>query len=236
MEYALSILMPFVSLLVGYILSGIPTAIIVGKVFFNQDPRQYGSHNPGGTNATRLWGKKVGYTVIALDMIKSIVPFWIMFIVYSFTPLKTIMFNDAIQWGIWMTALGSVLGHCYSIFLKFKGGKGVSTYIGSLGSSSWLQLIIGLVDFLGLLFWKKIVGLSSICMSLIAMLISWIMYFISFNPNCFETVSNLFIFNPDLININIAYPIIVSLMTLIVILRHKENIKRIVELHRSKDK
>ena len=73
-------------LFLGYIFGSIPTSIVIGKVFFHQDPRDYGSKNAGGTNSGRLWGKKVGFIVIVLDMIKTIAPIWICWAILTFVP------------------------------------------------------------------------------------------------------------------------------------------------------
>ena len=227
----LKILMPICALLFGYLIGGIPTSIIIGKVFYKQDPREFGSHNPGGTNATRLWGKKVGFTIIAIDMFKSLLPTWVAILVFRLTDLnlESVMGNEAIMWGIWLAALGSVLGHCFSIYLKFTGGKGVSTYIGSLGTTNLFQLFVGLGTFLGTLFSKRMVSLASIVMSTIACLISWIMYFV-FNTgdsSVQNIINSMFIISPSIINMTVAYPVVVTLMTVVLIGRHWQNIERI---------
>lgn len=227
----LDILMPFVTLIFAYLVGGIPTSIIVGKVFYKQDPRDYGSKNPGGTNATRLWGKKVGFSIIAIDMFKSLMPIWVSILVLRLTPLNNpeYMCEEAIMWAIWLSGLGSVLGHCYSIYLKFQGGKGVSTYIGSLGTTCIFQFVVGLCTFLTTLFTKRMVSLASIVLSCVACLISWILYITSACGGEAVTyvINMMFIFAPNLISITIAYPIVVTLMTAVLILRHSQNIQRI---------
>ena len=82
--FLINILCVLFCLLFGYFVGSIPTAVWVGKVFFHQDPRNYGSHNAGGTNAGRLWGKKVGFLVIVLDMLKTITPIYIVWALFTF--------------------------------------------------------------------------------------------------------------------------------------------------------
>lgn len=228
MNLLVDILFPLATLLIGYLLGSIPTAIIIGKLFFKQDIRDYGSHNPGGTNAMRTWGKVPGAIVIIIDMAKAIIAFWSVVLIIYLTNLHNILDKNAIAWSIWLTALGSVLGHCYSFILKFKGGKGVATYFGSLGSSSFFQFGIGLCVFLFSLLGKKIVGLSSILTTTIACVVAWVLYFVSLNPSCSNFIDCLFICNPSILFMNIAYPIVVTLMTIIVIFRHKQNIKNML--------
>ena len=76
-----------ISLLVGYLIGSIPNSIWIGKVFFHKDPRDYGSGNAGGTNAGRVFGKKVGLLVIFLDAIKLIIPLYAVWAILTFAPI-----------------------------------------------------------------------------------------------------------------------------------------------------
>ena len=226
----IDILMPIVSFILAYLIGGIPTAVIFGKVFFKQDIRKIGSGNPGGTNATRAWGKKVGFLVIAIDMFKAIAPIWIALLIFNFTGLKTMMIKESLPWGIWAAGFGSVVGHCYSIYLKFKGGKGVSTIAGYIGTTSIVQLFVGIADFTSTLFTKKMVSLSSIVLCIGGTIISWI-YFISYkcvNPDMFNVFILIFTPGYGLVDMSVAYPVMVTLSAAVVIFRHKENIGRII--------
>ena len=89
----LNILVSLIILIFGYVFGSIPTAVWVGKIFFHQDPRDYGSHNAGGTNAGRLWGKKVGFCVIMLDMIKTIAPLYISWAILTFVKFERFLFK-----------------------------------------------------------------------------------------------------------------------------------------------
>lgn len=221
----LNIIAPIITLLCGYIFSGIPNAVLIGKIFYKQDIRELGSKNPGGTNAIRVWGWKAGVTVIVLDMIKAIAPFWVTFAIINFTSLRTILIDDVRFLSIWITALGCVLGHCYSIFLKFKGGKGVATYMATLGPSCWLQLVINFVVFISAISIKKIVSIGSILVCIFATIIAWTLFGVYQGyPPSHEVIDLFFLGNNDLLQMTWAYPIIVTLMSGIVIFRHKQNI------------
>ena len=91
----INILVAIICLSLGYIFGSIPTAVWVGKIFFHQDPRDYGSHNAGGTNAGRLWGKKVGFVIILLDMIKTIAPLYICWACLTFIKFDYNGISDA---------------------------------------------------------------------------------------------------------------------------------------------
>ena len=72
----------------GFLIGSIPTGVIVGKVFFGVDPRDYGSHNSGGTNSGRVLGKKVGILVMVLDIAKTVIAFWTMWLFLHFWQLQ----------------------------------------------------------------------------------------------------------------------------------------------------
>ena len=109
-------------ILLGYLLGSLPFALIIGKVFYHTDIRQYGSGNLGGTNAGRVLGKKAGISVIVFDVLKVVLAIAIA------TQVSKVA-------GIW-TGLACCIGHCYPVFAKFHGGKAVSTMFGFLFSTS----------------------------------------------------------------------------------------------------
>ena len=143
----------FLSVLLGYLLGSIPFALVIGKVFYHTDIRQYGSGNLGGTNAGRVLGKKAGISVIVLDALKAFIPVWI-----------TSLFSaDASIW----CGLAVCVGHCYPLFAHFKGGKAAASMFGFLlaialfTTHNWLCFVIPLVTFFITLYLSKMVSLSS---------------------------------------------------------------------------
>ncbi|WP_277488871.1 MULTISPECIES: glycerol-3-phosphate 1-O-acyltransferase PlsY [unclassified Breznakia] len=141
---------------IGYFLGSIPFALVIGKLFYNTDVREYGSGNLGGSNAGRVLGKKAAIAVIALDVLKVVLASAI--VAWLFDPVVS----------IW-AGLFAAVGHCYPIFAGFRGGKAVATMFGFLLSCSiftfqdpWM-LFIPLAIFLIVLFLFKMVSLASIC-------------------------------------------------------------------------
>ncbi len=147
------------ALLVGYLIGSIPTSVIIGKVFFNKDVRDYGSHNAGGTNAGRVFGRKVGLAVMILDILKSVLPLWGVYFLVTLTPLGNFA---PTPWTYYLAGFGELLGHCYPIFAKFKGGKAVSSFAGFVFGTNWILGFIGLALMLIVLKIKKHVSLGSI--------------------------------------------------------------------------
>ena len=150
----------------GYTFGSIPFALVIGKVFYKTDIRQFGSGNLGGTNAGRVLGKKAGLSVSILDISKA---FIVMLIVKSFDP------NQVALAGVFAT-----LGHIYPLFAGFKGGKAVSTAAGYILGVSTLvffkpveMALIPLLSFFLVLKLTKYVSLSSMTALSLAALISF---------------------------------------------------------------
>lgn len=209
-------LLLFISVICGYLIGSIPSALIIGKTFFHKDIRDYGSHNLGGTNAGRVLGHKAGIIVILLDILKIIIA---MLIVYFIAPMfKVINLNPYIL----VTALLAVIGHCYPLYCGFKGGKAVSVIVGFLLITNYLLFAIWVIIFFFILYLKRMVSLSSMLTSLIVALLSFIPFF-----------SNTMLF---LVIYDIYYCIVLLLLSIILIIRHIPNIKRLLNHTESKIK
>ncbi|MCQ2814737.1 MAG: glycerol-3-phosphate 1-O-acyltransferase PlsY [Bacilli bacterium] len=239
-----NIFVPIFCLLLGYFFGSFQTSIIVGKVFFHQDPRDYGSHNAGGTNAGRLWGKKVGFCIIVIDMIKTFAPVWICWALLTFInfpylnsanhPLIATVGCDellgswyAIQYPVyWLSALGCLVGHCWPIFTNFKGGKGVSCFMGTTVGTSWgLGFIPGL-SYFAFLKWKKYVSLTSILTGIVGSIVAWI-WAILLLTKVIPIEWSWIVMYGQTLNPNWMYATVVTLMAIIMIIRHNENIHRL---------
>ncbi|MDQ0203739.1 glycerol-3-phosphate 1-O-acyltransferase PlsY [Pectinatus haikarae] len=111
-------------LLAGYILGSLPSGLIIGKLFFNTDLREYGSHNIGATNAWRVLGKKAGFSVFILDFFKGAAGVFIG--MYA----GANGMEPASAYALLLGGIMAIIGHSCSLFLFFKGGKGVATGLG----------------------------------------------------------------------------------------------------------
>tara|TARA_B100001057_G_scaffold226743_1_gene227079 strand:- start:155 stop:697 length:543 start_codon:yes stop_codon:yes gene_type:complete len=133
-------------------MGSIPFGFILTKIFLKKDIRDLGSGNIGATNALRSGNKFVGYTTLILDILKAIIP--IIYIKFNFIEL------------IYIASLCIFLGHVFPVWLKFKGGKGVATYVGILFAINiYLGIIFGIV-WLITLFFSKFSSLSSLIASI----------------------------------------------------------------------
>ncbi len=188
-------------LILGYLLGSIPFALVIGKLFFKTDVREYGSGNLGGTNAGRVLGKKVGASVIVLDALK----------VVCAIAIANLLCNEAVA--TWAGLL-CVVGHCWPVFAHFKGGKGVASTYGFLFAVSLfifqspVYFILPLIMFFIILYLFKFVSLASITALI---------------------TSSLYITGTStLFDVNQCFILIASwLMTILVINRHAANIQKI---------
>ncbi len=230
--------------IVAYLLGSIPFSVIIGKVFYHKDPRTEGSHNAGGTNAGRVLGKKAGVAVIILDALKLIIAVYIPFLLInkissigdfftyeSGTELNAFGTGNTLgELAIYLAALACMIGHCYSIFLKFDGGKAVSTYLSTALSTSYMAVIICAPLFFGILKWKKHVSLSSITASSAFTLYAWIIYLIyafNYTNSTVVTVLNYLMWFGNGPSICIYFPVIMTCGLAILICKHIPNIKRL---------
>ena len=105
-------------IVISYLLGSIPFGFLLTKIFLKKDIREIGSGNIGATNALRTGNKFIGYTTLILDILKAVIP--IIFVKFYFIEY------------LYIASLCVFLGHVFPIWLKFKGGKGVATYVGIL--------------------------------------------------------------------------------------------------------
>jgi len=183
--------------IVSYLMGSIPFGLILTKIFLKKDIREIGSGNIGATNALRTGNKFIGYSTLILDIIKAVIP--VLYVKINFPDL------------IYVSALCAFLGHVFPVWLKFKGGKGVATYVGILFTINILLGFIFCVSWLLIFLISKYSSLSSLIGSLT------IPVYIFFN----DQMSNALFF---------------GIMFVLIFYTHRENIKRLKNKEESKTK
>jgi len=134
--------------IISYLMGSIPFGFILTKIFLKKDIREIGSGNIGATNALRTGNKIVGYSTLILDILKAVTP-----VVYV-----KIFYQDF----LYIASLCAFLGHVFPIWLKFKGGKGVATYVGILFAINIYFGIIFTISWFVTFFISKYSSLSSL--------------------------------------------------------------------------
>ena len=174
--------------IVSYLMGSIPFGFILTKIFLKKDIREIGSGNIGATNALRTGNKIIGYSTLILDVVKAVAV--VLYVKFYFPEF------------IYIASLCSFLGHVFPIWLKFKGGKGVATYLGVILGISF---ILGIVFGITWLVISLIFRYSSLS-SIIGSIVVWV-YSIFFSN---ETLSYFLFF-----------------ISIIIFFTHRENIIRL---------
>jgi len=182
--------------IISYLFGSIPTGLLVSRLVGDVDIREHGSGNIGATNVARTLGRKWGAVVLGLDLLKGLLPVAILPPLFGF-PANG---NGLVEITIGAAA---VLGHCFSVFLGFRGGKGVATAIGVFLAIAPWEIVILLVVGLILIAWKGYVSLASVvCAALLPVLL-----YLTKQP--------------------LAVQLVAELLAVIVILKHWPNMVRI---------
>ena len=191
----------FIFIIFFYFIGSIPFALILPKLFGLGDIRNIGSGNVGATNVLRTGNKYLAFGVLCLDILKGLIPFIL---------LNSFFDNIGLLHTILLCHF-AILGHIFPFWLKFKGGKGVATYIGFLFG---INLFLGLSSIAVWIVIALISRYSSLS-SIVASLIAPIYFFINHN---------------NYISIFLLY------LSLIIVLKHRENIKRLINRTENKIK
>lgn len=229
-----NIVVGFTALLLGYFFGSIPFGVILCKLIYKKDPRLEGSKNSGGTNVGRLFGKKLGLTVIILDGIKTAIPLIIAWAVITFSGLRGFfeqnlgqpMFTNGVLY-IYLAALGAAIGHCYPIFAGFRGGKAMAAFAGFGLATSWFVFVIGLAAFFITLKIKKYVSLGSMVCATVCSLVAWSIFGLQFVIH--ESFWHFFMWGwGSYLLAGWEYASVMTVFAIILIARHHANIGRLI--------
>ena len=181
----------------SYLLGSIPFGLVLTKIFLKKDIREIGSGNIGATNALRTGNKFIGYSTLILDIVKAVIP--VLYVKVNFPDL------------IYVSALCAFLGHVFPVWLKFKGGKGVATYVGILCSINILFGIVFGICWLVTFFISKFSSLASLIGS----------FSVPIYLLLFDAAGNKIFF---------------GIMFILIFYTHRENIKRLINKEENKTK
>lgn len=206
------------SALVGYLLGSISFAIILTKAFIKDDVRNFGSGNAGATNVLRAAGRRASALTFALDFLKCAASVFVGYRIVLWA-CNTYMLDLSYAWlGMYAAGILCIIGHMYPLYFGFRGGKGVVTASAMMAMIDWRVFLVCFVVFFGIFFWKKIVSLSSVSAA--------VTYPIA-------TLVITFLIDYRLHGYSAGYVITATAVALIagfaVIIKHKENIKRLLK-------
>lgn len=195
---------PYLSLVIAYLLGSLPTSYLIGRIFYGTDIREMGSGNTGATNALRTFGPKIGVIVLAVDILKGVAAILI---------ARYLMRNASMSANFnlieSLSGLFVILGHVYSVWLRFKGGKGVATAAGVFLTLMPLPVLFCLVLFGYIVYTTKYVSLGSVLAAISLVIIELVSQIIM----KFHNTPRLFL---------------VLLIVTLIIYRHRSNLKRLL--------
>jgi glycerol-3-phosphate acyltransferase PlsY len=151
---------------IGYLMGAIPFALIISKRMAGIDISKHGSGNLGGTNVLRVLGFKAGAIVMALDLAKAFAPVMLAKFIIGDSVLPIAGFTLNWQWGQVITALMVMVGHSWSVYIKFRGGKGAAAYFGGWFAIFPVAALFGGAILILTVWLSKYMSLGSILGSL----------------------------------------------------------------------
>jgi glycerol-3-phosphate acyltransferase PlsY len=154
--------------LLGYLLGAIPFGLIVGRLTRGIDLRDYGSHRTGATNALRTLGLRAAALVFLLDVGKGVAAVLLARLLFADDPL--------VEWAAAAAGFAAIVGHNWSVFIRFTGGRGVATSAGGLGAMSPSAILILAPIVIGLIWRTRYVSLGSITGGLLAPVITAVLW------------------------------------------------------------
>ena len=200
-------------IILSYLVGSIPTSIIVSKAAKGIDIRDYGSGNAGGTNVMRVLGWKLGLSVIILDALKGVLAVVVIArLHYGSMPFHNMTpFDDFTLIQI-IAGIAAVIGHIWTVFAGFRGGKGIATALGMLLMITTVDMLVAIGVFIVVVSISKYVSLGSL-LGAIAV------------PLTLVVREN--IFNVDIHGYNTILPFVI-LISLLVIFTHRKNVIRLI--------
>jgi glycerol-3-phosphate acyltransferase PlsY len=194
-------------LIVAYLLGSIPTAVWIGKLFYNKDVREYGSGNAGATNTFRVLGKSAGIPVLIIDVLKGSISILLVGLISDIPSNSDAFINLQLAFGI-----SAFIGHLFPVFAEFRGGKGVATMLGIVLALNFPSALLAILVFLVVFILSGYVSLSSIFAAL-----SFPIFVLAILKTDYPTM--------------VIFSLMVSILMLIT---HQKNIERLLKKEESK--
>lgn len=197
-----------IGLLVAYLVGSIPSAVWVGRTFYNIDVREYGSGNAGATNTFRVLGRKPGIVVLIMDILKGFLAVKLAFIMGDYDSQSP----EFIDYELALAVCG-IMGHIFPVFVGFRGGKGVATMLGILIGIHPQAAVICALSFIVTLYLSGYVSLSSMISGIVFPIVIMVFYSTNSSINIFSLA-----------------------VAILILVTHQRNIERIIRNEESRVK
>ncbi|MBQ7203922.1 MAG: glycerol-3-phosphate 1-O-acyltransferase PlsY [Eubacterium sp.] len=211
---------------ISYLIGSLNSSIIVSRFIKKDDIRQSGSGNAGATNMVRTYGKFWGVLAFVLDFLKVIIAYLIVWLIFS--NVEPAIFEKYVYFFKVITGFFCFIGHIYPCFFGFKGGKGITVCAALVCILDWRLFIIGAALFFALVFITKYISLSSIAFAFVYPICTFFLFDRKFSIFQHYIVSNN-TFGEDDMTYRLIATAIAVLFSVIVLIKHKDNIKRLLK-------
>jgi len=188
--------------IIAYLLGAVPFGYIAGRVLKGVDIRNYGSGNVGATNVLRTLGKGPGIVVLLLDMMKGVVAVTV--VPWALLKINGGLLPISIELLKVLCGVSAVAGHIWTVFLGFKGGKGVATTVGVFFGLTWISMLIAMAMFIVVVGVTRYISAGSILLGITLL------------------AANLMLGYP------LEYIIMSGALTLLIVYTHRSNIRRLM--------
>lgn len=190
-----------IAAVIGYLFGSVSAAVLLCRLFKKTDVRTKGSKNAGATNVARVYGARMGILTFLLDIIKTCLAMTL----GGLAGALLVPASDASTWGMSIAAIGCIIGHCWPIFFGFKGGKGVSVSAAIALLIDWRLFLLLIAIFIVVVLITKRVSVGSLAAAVL---------FVPAELLLGDTAAHLLVLG--------------SIMTVVVVLMHIGNIKRLI--------
>lgn len=181
-----------IAIVLAYLLGSVPTGLWLGLRFRGVDIREHGSRNIGATNTLRVLGKTLGAIALIGDVTKGVIA---VLVIGQLSPYP---------YGPLACGIAAILGHTFSVFLRFRGGKGVATSAGVFLALAWLPMLVAVAVFMIVVALTGMVSAGSLAGAVIITAMVWIM------------------------EVELVLRLIITVVAAIIVMRHRSNIQRIL--------
>lgn len=169
--------------MLAYLIGSFPSAVWVGRTFYNIDVREFGSGNAGATNTFRVLGKRAGIPVLLMDVFKGFLAVKLAYVIGDYNAESPEFIDFELALGVC-----ALFGHIFPVYVGFRGGKGVATMLGILIAIHWQAALICVLVFLITLFISGYVSLSSMMSGITFPVIIMVFYSTNSSINIFSLV------------------------------------------------
>ena len=221
-----TVLLLLISAVLSYVIGSLNSSVIISRVIKKDDIRNSGSGNAGATNMVRTYGRIWGILAFVLDFLKVLLAYLIVWAIFS--NVDAAIFEKYEYFFKVITGFFCFIGHIYPCFFGFKGGKGITVCAAMICLLDWRMFILGFILFFAIVFITKYISFSSILFAVVYPVCTYILFDKEYNF-IEHYIKSKNTFGEDEIKFRLIALAISIVFSVIVLIKHRENIKRLLK-------